>query len=546
MATSTSLEQIRNTVQQLQSELQISSSPRRPKFQDVQAAVRANSWFLGIGIGAGLVLAGLPELVKGFIESHILLFLIGLIEHIGIGLIVAAIAVVAYEFVSEAWKAQIHSWALVNLLVLGAEDRLESAHKMLLGRNADRLEPLRDAAKYAATLLDEKNHSWATDASVEFLGELTETMKRSAQTIMEVNDYLRPSTALGKRDLKFADPSKLTDSLLKKLLLAMPPLSKYCAVSNALIWKDLTDFRDAHQQAIEKGVTIQRVFVLFQDEDAIIADADAITTIYHHYELSHQWKGKHEARYEMRFVTAKRYRKLAERLSAKKHFGVFRPASSPEKNLVFDVTEHNLSEFDVSTVGPSSPFIREFDELWRQCGETNEVRLRYVLRAERMRRMDSGSYSALSIFANWTEENLKDLHDDSMIAEVRGVTIRRIFVYTDNDTNEAMIRVLKEHTRSQRDHHDYEWVLCPMSRVPPMLTKGMPYGIFEDRGKSGGTKQVLHEVYSGNPAAPFEIGGEDAAKMLKAFDRFWLELAPDRDAILRERFGSPVAAELTV
>jgi hypothetical protein len=528
----------------LRNEYRLVSKPRHAGLSEFIEVVKTNWRVLSIGLFLGLLFAGFPAIFEHWSHEHpVGGFFLGLFEHLGIGLIVAALAVIAYEWVSEARRAQIHSSELVHLLMLGAKDRLESTHKMLLGPNADHMEPLRDFTASVATIADADD--WLSKPLVAFFSHVASKASQNAKSLEHVVAELRTQRNTAARfPLVFAEPPKLTDFILEQLLLALPPGSRYSAVSNALIWKDLTDFRDSHENAIEAGVTIQRIFIIFQKADAVTADAQAIATIYAHYDLSQKWGVSEKGgRYQTRFVTAEQYDKKAPRLAQRKHFGVFRP---PDRNaLAFDVIDDDLSKFDILAAGPASEFTHDFDELWKVLPELDDISLRYLLRAERMRRIDSGSYSAVSTFENWTQERLNRLHEDSMEAEIRGVEVRRIFVMGEKQSTSEMVRVLDAHALSSHDHPGYKWVACEKEKVPPALTSlvHIPYGIFKDRGKSGSTQQVLFEVYSGRADEPFELSGEVAENMLKDFERSWKELWRNRAELLQERFGPEKARE---
>lgn len=525
----------------LRVEHRVVSRPREagwPEFKDV---IKANWKVLSVGFSSGLLLSSAPVALEPWSKAYHVKFLLGLFEHLGIGLIVAALAVIAYEWVSEARRAQIHSHELVQLLLLGAEDRIESAHKMLLGANADRLEPLRLFAQNVAAVA--KQNDWIRKPLLAFFEELATKISENAKSLARVALDLRQQVDVGvQSELAFPDPAKLTDFLLRELLLALPAGGRYSAVSNALIWKDLTSFRDAHIEAAKAGVTIQRVFIIFQKADQVIADAQAIATIYKHYKLSKSLSHGSGGKYETRFVTVEEYEKRAPKLAQCKHFGVFQTAGKPA--LAFLVEEDNLSQFGIVAVGTNSPFTHGFDDLWEGLEELDDIRLRYMLRAERMRRIDSGSYSALSTFENWNDERLNSLHEDSMKAERRGVQIRRIFAVSSHSTTSSMKAILDSHAAWSREHPGYQWIICNQEDLPITLTSSIdvPYGIFKDRGKSGSTEQVLFEVYSGRADEPFEISGGMAEAMFNTFERFWHDQWPKRATVLEERFG-PKASE---
>lgn len=540
MSETFTLQELPELLEKYTNEYTIQRKPRPLSRRDFVAAFLANWELIVGGVVLGVTLAFVSHLNIPGKGVDVLLEVLG---HIGHGLVVSSIAVLAFEWVAEAKKAQALTWALIRLMTSGQMEKLENALGMLLGGESQRFKSVALFTSYVSALRTTPN--WARDAFLEFLGSGARALALNAR---DLSKLCRETQAAEPSFTRFAltlqHPGKVADRLLKKLLVSLPRGSSYDAVSNALIWRDLTDFQKAHEDAVTAGVRIRRVFVIFQPSDDIVPDDQAINTVYHHFELSSKWgTGKGDARYEMRFVTQKRYKEAAPTLYAKLNFGVFVPPIAAGKPVAFDVKADNLTEFDIHIVNEQDAFITEFDNLWDACGVTTDLGLRYALRAERMRRMKSGSYSAVSAFDNWTNEQLDQLHKDAMDASKRGVQIRRIFV--SNNSSKEMLPILREHAEARRLYPRYDWLLCAPEDLPPSLIRYLPipFGIFEDLAPVG-TQRVLYEAYSGNVDREFELPHDQSSQIFDAFNAFWDVLRKRETDTLTERFGPVVAAAL--
>jgi len=508
---------------------------------DFAEAFRSNWELIVGGVTLGVTFAYLGHIP---VSNKAGKFFLDILGYLGHGLIVSATAVLAFEWVSEAKRAQALTWALLQALAAQPRDKLENALWLLMGPSSERFKSLGSLTDHIAGLTKSKN--WASDAFVRFLSESALESSDNARNLATLCRELEdPEPRETSFELVLRESAKKTDALLTSLLTSLPNGSFYDAVSNALIWRDLTDFQNSHTRAIRSGVNIRRVFVLFQPSDDLVPDNKAINTVYRHFKLSEEWgTGRGGASYEMRFIRDMKYKEVAPKLWRKLNFGVFVPPIAVGKPIAFDVREDNLSEFDVFIVDDSDPFVRDFNLLWDACGPTTDVTLRYALRAERMRRMKAGSYSAVSTFDNWADERLEQLDKDALEASTRGVEIRRIFVM-DGNTNNEMLHVLRKHAESRRDHSRYDWLFCHRENLPSNLTKHLPipYGIFEDRAPLG-LQQVLHETYSGKDDQEFELADEVSNQIFNAFNSFWVILKKQEETVLVDRFGAAESKEL--
>lgn len=536
-------QELRELIEKYTHEYSIQSNPRSLSWDDFQEAFRANRNLILWGTGLGLLFAWAAHLDVPWPVVRFALQILGFIGH---GLIVSATAVLAYEWVSHEKKAQSLTWALIRVMTSNPMEKLDDALHMLLGGDVDRFKSIARLTGHIATLRETQN--WAREAYMEFLNESAHLVSVNGRDLATLcRELQHPEPTATRFALVLQEPGQITDRLLTRLLTALPAGSSYDAVSNALIWQDLTEFQASHEAAIASGVTIRRVFVIFQPSDDLVPADQAINTVYHHYQLSLDWRvGTGGAKYEMRFVTQNKYKETAPKLFAKLNFGVFVPPAAVGRPVAFDVREDNLSAFDIHIVDPRDVFIREFAKLWEACGATTDLGLRYALRAERMRRMKAGSYSAISKFDNWGDDRLEQLHKDGMEALKRGVRIRRVFVMNENENkNDEMLPVLRHHAEERRAHPGYEWLFCPIGSLPPSLIKHLPipYGIFQDLAPVG-TEQVLYEAYSGNVDEDFELSHEQSRVIYEAFNTFWEIWSKQEDAALFNRFGAEIAAEL--
>lgn len=258
METLPSLPEIGKTLDRLLADYKIKQERRPLRLEDFSAALKANALLLAAGIFGGLILIWFDHWFRArWTPRPWFDVVLTLAEHVGVGLIVAAIAVLAFEWVSESRRAQVLSLTLAQLLAHGARDRLESAHAMLLDEDAPRFESLRRLAESIESL--RQGDHWTRRPLIEFLADILSETATNAASLAGASRKLRAHVAneQERAPLLFDDGAKRTDKLLRTLLTYLPAGGKYQAVSNALIWTDLTGFEESHRLAIE-SVSVYR------------------------------------------------------------------------------------------------------------------------------------------------------------------------------------------------------------------------------------------------------------------------------------------------
>lgn len=303
--------------------------------------------------------------------------------------------------------------------------------------------------------LDDRGH-WARGAFRSALMWLIQGISDAAEhsaTICKGVD--------GEIPLKFPVPGEVADRLLASTMKLLARDDRYYAVSNAAIWLTLKDFEASQEIAVRKGAAIQRVFVIDDSTDNSVSVEDISRVISEHDAYTRHWTGGGRGGgYEIRAVTREQYNDIARELSKMLHFGVFYPASSTRLPVAFKVVKEDLSEFRVSTAAKTSPYIAEFQRLWRSAKPLSDPETRYQFRLHLFRRMSPGGrYLAVCTVDGWRERKRAMFHREMIeIAKERDLKIQRIFIPSSNLTEEEMTALFHDETiLADSSNGHYEW-----------------------------------------------------------------------------------------
>lgn len=443
--------------------------------------------------------------------------------HVAVGFIVAALAVVAYEWGSEVKAALLLSNKLQLIMGVGAESAIERGAHTLLKTDADRFQGLPTTIGMVAGL--RHHQSWARPAYIRFLAAAStalHAMSASISTLTLDALELPPSFPL-KSLLTLLRPDELIDELLAGLMNELREGDEYYAVSNARIWQRLTRFHASQADAIGRGVKIRRVFVLFDESDEILTPGETVAIIYDHFREAANLIPTNG--YEIRIVSRREYHALAPLLEHQLHFGVFRPREGDSVGL--DALKPDLSLIELSSAVPQEHY-DTFDVMWQSLRDYDDPELRFVLRAERLRHMpEGGRYRAISHISHWSQPQLQRFHDETL-ARLRAtaITVERIFVCDDITPPDALARFLINHLSSiptemkGKYRCQFHANSADSPVIPTTVADCMPFGTFAET--PDGSDQAMSELYS--QSSPLLFTRLDSDVINSAFDSLWQQL----------------------
>ena len=454
------------------------------------------------------------------VSSLIAELLLRISTHLGVGLIVAAIAVFGYEWGSEVKNALVLGWGLRRVLVLTGRSAIKDNLRILLPDD----KPLRDdlLAFIDATVMLRKHGDWARDAYLQLLTGFSAALARAARSVSSLSTA---SKLDGRSDnpfsLSFPEPAHLADIVLSGLMARLGKNDEYYAVSNARIWPPLHLFHEAHKDAIRRGASIRRIFVIFDDSDLVLSPDDTITIIYTHFAESCKWKAKtfhSKASYQMKVMTRAKYHDLAPDLERLLHFGAFQMSAGD--TILFDVKTHDLSSFVVSH-GELHEQSRIFDQLWHSLPPADENRIRSLLLTERIHHMGRhGSVCAITYFSDWSNEDY--VHRElALHATSTPISAKRLFVIKPNVDLDVVRRTLRAYDfTADEDHGTYEWRVCSeedLKSVSERVVKGIPFIAFHE--SAWNSSSAARERVS--DAGRFLFDTSEKLELVDAFVKLW-------------------------
>lgn len=456
--------------------------------------------------------------------------------HVGVGFIVASLAVLAYEWGSETKNALLLGWGLRRILTAQGREAVVNGLKVTLPGDEILRNEIIALVDYAAAL--RQHGDWGKTAYLDFLTALAGIITQTTRNLSSLGTAatLEPN-ADNPISLRLPEPGTLADSMLCGLLGKLESGDDYYAVSNARIWPILPKFHDAHIPAIRRGVNIRRIFVVFDPSDTVLTANDTVKIIYGNFIDSKTWssiytravrlfKRRLTPGYQMKIMTRATYRQLAPELEKLLHFGVFRRKS--DTSLVFDVKSDDLSSFEVSHLARGSTF-ENFDQLWKDLPRVTGAVLQEQLRLERVRHLSAkSSYWAVTLLSD--VKNPAWLSTECQLVEKArsgGVMVRRL-LWADarhpaselESTKADVFATLGLDVAPQ----GYEWrLLSPGDRDRQHARfPNRSFAIFCEYGSD--SPLALTEVSSWD--SEFIFKSARALDLLSEFDRVWTALTP--------------------
>jgi hypothetical protein len=353
--------------------------------------------YVAVGLLAGLIL-----IVLGYLYEHNggYKILALLLEHIGTGFIVSALAVFFYE-----WGAHIkHAMDLSKELVKGINN-LHDIQKInvLSGRMVGFLERKKDDnAAHLNEALDfmlsteepcepplshlkekllsiaesvgeiDRNKNWASKQYVEFINYLLENVvEQNAQTLVHISKINEQG------EFPFAVPpngAEMADEILATHMRALDVGDSYDVLSHVTAWRYLKNFHDETKKAIrERGVTVRRIFnfrIKYADELSVEEMRNVLTQ---HFKAMEDLAD--QSKFPRYHVKVLRQAELNKTISARfidhissSHFGIFIKKIDRDNVSKIRVKVHSADLSDMRLVRHEKAFkddIQLFDEAWR-------------------------------------------------------------------------------------------------------------------------------------------------------------------------------------
>ncbi|HEV7667596.1 MAG TPA: hypothetical protein VGS22_03665 [Thermoanaerobaculia bacterium] len=359
----------------------------------------AEVWFyvlFGCGTGLGLA-AWSSALDEGFWKP--------LLEHLGMGLIVSAIAIVLYEWRSEIPKILGLAKNLAAVSRAEGREGLDRILETLIGNEKSLPEGARDVRENCQTViltLSEllSHQSRISDQYAGFISSLLRVVVN--KNLKAFSDLTTGSTALFHVP---ASAAVLADDALSAQMTALDTGDSYDVVSDLRTWQEgqLAGFQAATEAAANRGVRIRRLFNLAHNNNRGLS-ADTVQKILENHVESMAKTARLDGSdppYQVRVLTKKNVKDLHV---ADTHFGIFCLKDGPALNFQFVLG--NLSEIVISpaTRGANSKH-DEFERLWSEAPKLTPAYLEEMVSRQMRRRVRRGTPTRRAALASSTSAN---------------------------------------------------------------------------------------------------------------------------------------------
>jgi hypothetical protein len=384
----------------------------------------------GVAVGVVLVIGAFEIPHK---EGTIADVMSRLVEHLGMGFIVAAIAVLFYE-----WGAHIKDAVRITSQAKEVADQLKEnvagVSRTVEGLQSQTTEALRitanveeilaqldeftnpllehalratltralrapisqdiveDLGRFVLSLKElEEAGDWARDGYISYLGALLHNATRNADPLCKLSTQLRVRDAHGvaaEYRVAVLHPAALTDIMLEQQMCRLPASGKYSVVSNAGSWRSdqLSKLHAASEKAVkEQGVEIRRIFVLVnRGPHRFRVNAKEVRHVLTtHFRSSEEWVGG-SGFYQVKVLDAAAMEDLNTRIFeaseeiCAKHFGVFEHPGGGHC-LRVEVTSPDLADLRIAGLNPNSKELQNFESVWKALPPLTKVVLEEAL-----------------------------------------------------------------------------------------------------------------------------------------------------------------------
>lgn len=313
------------------------------------------------------------------------------LEHLGMGFIVAAIAVLFYEWGAHLKDSIRLSEGLRAIQSAVGENALEGALRVLIHGDKPEhdLEMIRRVTIFVDYVRDlQTAGDWARAGYVRFLYRLLKDVTQNAESLRNISAELRKNPAAGAEyHVIVQSPAALTDIMLAEQMRRLPHGGKYSIATNPRTWQanQLNELHDESRRAVERGVIIRRIFVLTRSRGPhahTFNAAEAGQMIRLHFLHARNWSRASGGSYEIKLLDDSVLKNLATPAATfiyDNHFGVFELSATEEHAVLVQVTSPDLSDLRIRGASSFSPYRVQWEEVWKALPETTEAMIRSML-----------------------------------------------------------------------------------------------------------------------------------------------------------------------
>jgi len=287
-------------------------------------------------------------------------------------------------------------------------------------------------------------------------------------------------------------PGVLADVILSKEIAALNGAGSYLALSDIDSWLVLPLFEVAQHEAVLKGVTVNRIFIITHPPSL-----ETCRVLSRHYAYASKWTREAEAVesggcYRVRFLNSDQLEAAQLLHGEVKHFGIFVPSQPSECAVEFKVPEPDLSTFTLTALEGTRGDLARFNDIWSSADDLDvALRVEYLLKLQLELLPDGGWYHVISDFHSWRNNQLASFHEETLNAiEKRGITAKRVFVRQPNEDAEACMDILRRHyADAVRLRHDdiepYAVSVCRLDEAVRALGEKWHFGVFRAPARPG-------------------------------------------------------------
>jgi hypothetical protein len=326
--------------------------------------------FFLAGIILGL-LCILPMVLYGGKEKAPVIALT-LVEHIGMGFIVASVAVLLYEWVGH-WNDPLDISAELKAIRVAVErNALYDVVYANLRGTGEKREILTQAISSIVERFRDlsSDGDWGKEVYIKFLREVLVNLRENAAELFGASDQTK-GIVLREYGIVLYPPAQRTSTVLADLMRRLSEDSKYSATSDLASWKNhqLKEFFDESLAAAEKRkVIIRRIFIL--DQDTVLNDDsfdEAEATINKHLEATKRPGSCYQVRLLDEPTVHQIKSKCDDERAAvhvyKTHVGIFEHAEH-ERCIRVRVHQEDLDRLYFAALPRNSDEMRQFDDVW--------------------------------------------------------------------------------------------------------------------------------------------------------------------------------------
>lgn len=360
-------------------------------------AVASKKRFISAGMAIGLGLIAIStykmELFGWILSEHARDIVATALEHIGMGFIVAAIAVVFYEWSAHFKEFLQLSTQLTELKGAIGEKALGDALKTYI-RTGDAVNDgkiiaaVTDIVSGLKRLQDEGD--WTQMGFQRFVVTMIENVSANTNRFVELSTRLRKDSGnTNTYGVVVHNPAELVDTILAEQLRGLPAAGRYSVVTNVHDWWEgsFPNVLEQSRAAFDRGVDVRRILVLAKvGANAYSGERSEIERILNTHsagELNTYSAGDYrvrvfddEARKELKRIKMK-HADAADEIFLH-HFAIMDNRQS-DHCLRIEASEPGLSEFRLGGMARGARLMECFDLVWANLPDLDRAKAKQIL-----------------------------------------------------------------------------------------------------------------------------------------------------------------------